>query len=73
MRSEALKKAQQKYYQKIKDDPDLKKLRQDKARQYYQDRKDDPIFKLKNCERAKKYYKLKKISNSNNNEVNTNT
>lgn len=61
-RSEAMKKAQLKYYQKIINNPDLKKVYYEKNKKYidnYRNKnKDNEDYKLKKRESAKKYYYL---------------
>jgi hypothetical protein len=63
-RSESLIKAQKKYYQKIKDDPEYKKKRAEWARKYYSEHPEKynktkeltEEEKIKNRETVKKYY-----------------
>jgi len=61
-RSEAMKKAQLKYYQKIINDDNLKKQHYEKNKIYinnYRNKnKDNEEYKLKKRESAKKYYYL---------------
>lgn len=56
MVSEAQKRANAKYHQKMKDDPDYKAKRTEIVKRYYQRKKDDPEFKQKINERSKAYY-----------------
>ncbi len=65
-RTPAMRKAQAKYYLKIKDDPEVKKSRLEYSKKWYNERKDDPEFKKKNRENQKKYYKKKMLSKVNN-------
>jgi hypothetical protein len=51
------KKAQQKYFQKMKHDPDFKANRRKNVKNYYDRKKLDPEFMAMRNEKAKAYYK----------------
>ena len=51
------KKAQQRYFQKMKNDPDFKANRNKNVKAYYQRKKLDPEFMAMRNEKAKEYYK----------------
>ena len=71
MRTEALKKAQRKYYEKIKHTPAYRlkvKLYQVNLKEKYNT---DEVYRNKKREYQKKYYYNKKILLYNNNEDNT--
>jgi hypothetical protein len=54
---ESQKKAQQKYFQKMKNDPDFKANRRKNVKAYYDRKKLDPEFMSMRNEKAKAYYK----------------
>ena len=56
MRSEALKKAQQKYYEKMKDNKEYRQKRNENMKFYYNKNKEDPEFKSKINQRSLQYY-----------------
>lgn len=56
MTSEAQKRANAKYHQKMKNDPVYKAKRTEVVKRYYDRKKDDPEFKQKVNERSKAYY-----------------
>jgi len=56
MRSEALKKAQKKYYDKKKEDESYVQNRNDNMRLYYDSKKEDPDFREKINKRSLDYY-----------------
>ncbi len=80
MRSEALKKAQQKYYQKNKDNEEYKARVKKATTDYYERNKGNPEYRIKRCECSRKYYhsnrekilEKKRIMYKNKKEDNTN-
>ena len=63
-RSESLKKAQQKYYQKIKDNPEYIKKRREYQYQYYLKNRENPEFRKRINEASLRYYYKKKEKNN---------
>jgi hypothetical protein len=55
-----LQKAQKKYYEKMKNDPDYVKRRRERCTRYYNKIKNDDEFKAKVSEKKKEYYQRKK-------------
>jgi len=56
MRTQALKKAQQKYYEKMKDNEEYRQKRNENMKNYYNRNKDNPEFKQKINQRSLDYY-----------------
>lgn len=54
--SEALKKAQKKYYEKMKSEDKFKEMRRQNVKAYYDRKKTDPNFMQMRNEKAKNYY-----------------
>jgi hypothetical protein len=82
-RSEALIKAQKKYFEKMKQDPDFLEDRRKRSLDYYHKNKENEEYKIKQRARAMKYYyknkerlcaerrekyRIKKLSNNIENE-----
>ena len=57
----ALQRAQRKYYEKNKHNPDYILKRRAKSTKHYNKIKDDPEFKRKVSEQKKEYYMKKKV------------
>ena len=56
MVSEAQKRANAKYHEKMKNDPDYRAKRTEIVKRYYEKKKDDPEFRQKINQRSKEYY-----------------
>lgn len=60
VRSESMKEAQKRYYEKMKTDIDFKQKRNDAVKRYYQKVKHTDEFRDKANERARDYYQKNK-------------